>query len=135
MSNEHKLDTKINPLDERSSHTLIADEFTVTSEENLHSELGSNSSLNISDYEMDNTSESHHESLVIENSGISIVNDTDSVGKYDEVVVEEQRNQKQIPNLQIILLKKKRKRMTHKSHMKFRHRKHIQKTHLMDLVI
>ncbi len=93
MSNEHKLDTKINPLDERSSHTLIADEFTVTSEENLHSELGSNSSLNISDYEMDNTSESHHESLVIENSGISIVNDTDSVGKCDEVVVNEEQEE------------------------------------------
>ncbi len=94
FSNEHKLDTNINPLDERSSHTLVADEFTVTSEENLHSELESNSALNVTDYEMDNTSESHHESLVIENSGISIVKDTDSVGKYDdEVVVHEEQEE------------------------------------------
>lgn len=93
MSNEHKLDTNINPL-ERSSHTLVADEFTVTSEENLHSELESNSSLNVTDFEMDKTSESHHESLVIENSGISIVKDTDSVSKYDdEVVVHEEQEE------------------------------------------
>ncbi|XP_016129553.1 melanoma inhibitory activity protein 3-like isoform X1 [Sinocyclocheilus grahami] len=96
MSNEHKLDTNINPLDERSSpnHNLVADELTVTSEENLHSELESNSSLNVTDYEMDNTSEPHHESLVKENSGISIVKDTDSVGKYDdEVVSHEERKE------------------------------------------
>uniref|UniRef100_A0A8C1I7X8 MIA SH3 domain ER export factor 2 n=1 Tax=Cyprinus carpio TaxID=7962 RepID=A0A8C1I7X8_CYPCA len=96
MSNEHKLETNIDPLDERSSpnQTLVADELTVTSEENLHSELESNSSLNITDYKMDNTSESHHESLVIENSGISIVKDTDSVGKYDgEVVVHEEQEE------------------------------------------
>ncbi|XP_052436389.1 melanoma inhibitory activity protein 2 isoform X2 [Carassius gibelio] len=94
MSNEHKLGTNINPLDERSSpnHTLVADELTVTSEEKLHSELESNSSLNVTDYEIDNTSESHHESLVTENSGISIVKDTDSVGKYDdEAIVHEEQ--------------------------------------------
>ncbi|XP_059375985.1 cTAGE family member 5 isoform X2 [Carassius carassius] len=94
MSNEDKLGTNINPLDERSSpnHTLVADELTVTSEEKLQSELDSNSSLNVTDYEIDNTSESHHESLVTENSGISIVKDIDSVGKYDDeaVVLEEQ---------------------------------------------
>ncbi|XP_050989014.1 transport and Golgi organization protein 1 homolog isoform X4 [Labeo rohita] len=84
MSNEQKLDTNINPLDERSSyiHTLV------TSEETLHSELESNSALNITDYNY-NARESHHESLVIENS-----KDTDSVGKNDnEVVVHEEQEE------------------------------------------
>ncbi|XP_043119276.1 melanoma inhibitory activity protein 2 isoform X1 [Puntigrus tetrazona] len=86
MRKEHELDKNINPLDEGSS--LGVDELTVTSEENQHSEHESlDSSLNVTDYEMDNTSEPHHESMVIENSGISIVTDTDSVGKHDDEVV------------------------------------------------
>ncbi|XP_016133632.1 melanoma inhibitory activity protein 3-like isoform X3 [Sinocyclocheilus grahami] len=96
MSNEHKLDTNINPLNERSSHnhTLVTDELTVPSEENLHSDLESNSALNGTDYEMDNNSELHLESLVIENSGISIVKNTDSVGENDnEVVVQEEQEE------------------------------------------
>ncbi|XP_016390124.1 melanoma inhibitory activity protein 3-like isoform X4 [Sinocyclocheilus rhinocerous] len=96
MSNEHKLDKNINPLNERSSHnhTLVTDELTVPSEENLHSDLESNSALNGTDYEMDNNSELHDESLVIENSGISIVKNTDSVGENDnEVVVQEEQEE------------------------------------------
>ncbi|XP_016333990.1 melanoma inhibitory activity protein 3-like isoform X4 [Sinocyclocheilus anshuiensis] len=96
MSNEYKLDTNINPLNERSSHnhTLVTDELTVPSEENLHLDLESNSALNGTDYEMDNNSELHHESLVIENSGISIVKNTDSVGENDnEIVVQEEQEE------------------------------------------
>ncbi|XP_048046806.1 melanoma inhibitory activity protein 2 isoform X2 [Megalobrama amblycephala] len=94
MSSEHKLDTKISPLDEGTSHipTLGTDELAVISEENIHSDLESNSALNATDDEMDNTSISHDVLLEIQTAGTSIVKDTDSEGKNaDEVVVNGER--------------------------------------------
>lgn len=92
MSSEHKLDTKISPLDEGTSHipTLGTDELAVISEENIHSDLESNSALNATDDEMDNTSVSHD--VLLQTAGTSIVKDTDSEGKNaDEVVVNGER--------------------------------------------
>ncbi|XP_067311953.1 cTAGE family member 5 isoform X2 [Pseudorasbora parva] len=89
MSNKHTLDTNISPLDEGTSHiiTLRTDELAVISEENLHTDLESNPSLNATEDEMDNTSDSHDVLLEIK-SGISIVKDTDSESKCaDEVEV------------------------------------------------
>ncbi|XP_051724039.1 transport and Golgi organization protein 1 homolog isoform X3 [Ctenopharyngodon idella] len=94
MSSKHKLDTKISPLDEGTSRipTLGTDELAVISEENIHSDLESNSALNATDDEMDNTSDSHDVLLEIQTAGTSIVKDTDSEGKNaDEVVVNGER--------------------------------------------
>ncbi|XP_067223805.1 cTAGE family member 5 isoform X2 [Chanodichthys erythropterus] len=94
LSDSEALEIKISPLDEGTSHipTLGTDELAVISEENIHSDLESNSALNATDDEMDNTNVSHDVLLEIQTAGTSIVKDTDSEGKNaDEVVVNGER--------------------------------------------
>ncbi|XP_039528818.1 melanoma inhibitory activity protein 2 isoform X3 [Pimephales promelas] len=95
MSNKHKLDTNIRPSDEGTSHipTLGTEETAVISEENLHTDLQSNSALKATDDKMYNTSDSHDVLLEIQKAGISIVKDTKEGEYTDEVVVNREQNE------------------------------------------